>query len=81
MALRLLTMAHTPPAQSAEEPTPKFLSVKQAAVELGVSIWTVYELCGNGSLKATKVKSRIKIRPEWIDEYIDSLPSYAPESA
>lgn len=73
----MLNMDQTPSA--ADEVV--FYSVKDAAAKLGVSIWVVYELVGNGSIQATKIGKNIKIRPAWLEEYAASLPAYAPESA
>jgi excisionase family DNA binding protein len=57
------------------------LSVKQVAAKLNVSIWTVYTLVENGSLRATRLNRNIRIRPEWVEEYVDGLQPYAPELA
>lgn len=67
---------NTPPTDD-----PVLLTVKQTAAQLNLSIWTVYELIGNGSIKAVRSGRSVRIRPEWIEEYVNALEPYAPESA
>lgn len=47
------------------------LSVKEAAEELGVSIWTVYRLISKGDLPAVKVGRLLRIPESGIDGYLD----------
>lgn len=49
------------------------LSVAQAAAYVGVSTKTIYRAVEDGRLKAAALgrSGGIRIRPEWIDEWID----------
>ena len=55
-----------------EEATP-WLSPKQAAEHLGVSVDTIYEACASKGLRHSKLgHSTIRLKREWIDEWAES---------
>ncbi|MBI4896806.1 MAG: helix-turn-helix domain-containing protein [Actinobacteria bacterium] len=59
------------------------LTVAQAATYVGVSTKTIYRAVEDGRLKAAALgrSGGIRIRPEWIDEWIDGdiyLPKEQP---
>lgn len=70
-------------ADSTTTPEAAFLTVKQAADRLAVSIWTVYTLLDSGELAGVYQGRRRYVTPAAIDAYIASLrPTPAePESA
>lgn len=45
------------------------MSVVQAAHRLGVSKQTVYRICEDGELRHTRVRRRITITPEQLEQY------------
>ena len=49
----------------------RLLSPKEAAEELGVSVWTVYRLIYRGDLTAIKVGRLLKIPESSIEAYLD----------
>lgn len=56
-----------------EQVEPITVSVKEAARLLGLSTWTVYQLCEARKIAFTKHGNRILIRPEALDAYVVSL--------
>lgn len=60
-----------------------FLTVDDAAAELGVGRDTVTRMIGDGRLHATKVEDRTVTRREWIDEMHPgrAVPATPPRSA
>lgn len=67
-------------AENTTAPEAAFLTVKQTADRLAVSIWTVYTLLDDGSLGGVYQGRRRYVTPAAIDAYITSL-SATPESA
>jgi len=49
----------------------KMLGPKEAAMELGVSIWTIYRLVAKGDLPAVRVGRLLRIPSSAIDGYLD----------
>ena len=50
-----------------------WLTVTEAADYIGVSVDTIYTACERGELRHTKIGGRraIRIRTEWIDEWLE----------
>jgi excisionase family DNA binding protein len=56
-----------------------WLTVKEAAEYLGVGIDTIYAACAKRGLKHVKLgHSTIRLRPEWIDAWAETLTRQAP---
>lgn len=57
-------MNSTTPLQQPEARSPRLLGLKEAAAELGISIWTLRDLIGDGQIKAVQPPG---VRRIWID--------------
>lgn len=68
-------MAENPPLDS-----PALLTVKQAADQLSLSIWTVYSLLDDGSLRGVYQGRRRYIPTDAIGEYVESLSATRPKT-
>jgi excisionase family DNA binding protein len=58
------------------------LTVKQVAERLGVSVSLVYRLVEQGNLPSSKMGGCVRIRPEWVEEFIErnkKSPAPLPE--
>ncbi len=64
-------MAGNPTTEPAVEKI--LFSVTEAAVVLGVSKWTIYELLDSGALRGVYQKSRRYVTRAELDRYIASL--------
>lgn len=62
------------------EIAPIFVSVKQAAVLLNITPWSVYRLLDAGEIASQYHGKRRLVRLASVQEYADRLPS-EPESA
>lgn len=62
---------------------PPFLTVRQAANELGVSRQTIYNLCNDGRLPHGRIPggSNIRIRRDVFDEFLNKMFTEQPPSA
>jgi len=50
-----------------------WLSPKEAAKHLGVSVTVIYAACASRGLRHVKLgHSTIRLRPEWLDEWAES---------
>jgi len=50
-----------------------WLSPKQAAARVGISVWSIYDACANKGLRHVKLgHSTIRIRPEWLDAWMET---------
>ena len=49
----------------------RLLKPKEAAAELGVSVWTIYRLIMKGDLAAVRVGRLLRIPESSIDAYLD----------
>jgi excisionase family DNA binding protein len=49
----------------------KLYTIPDVANILQISERTVYEYIYNGSIKAAKVANRWRIKPEWLDDFIE----------
>ena len=60
-------------ARDTDSPDTVILNVAQTAAYVGVSTKTIYRAIEDGRLKAAALgrSGAIRIRPEWIDEWID----------
>ena len=59
---------------------PALLTVKQAADQLSLSIWTVYSLLDDGSLRGVYQGRRRYIPVDAIGEYVESLSATRPKT-
>lgn len=59
---------------------PPFLTVRQAAKELGVSRQTIYNLCNDGRLPHGRIPggSNIRIRRDVFDEFLNKMFTEQP---
>jgi excisionase family DNA binding protein len=48
-----------------------WFNVKWASQYANVSIDTIYTACENGTLRSTKVGRVLRLRPEWIDSFLE----------
>jgi excisionase family DNA binding protein len=69
-------MAASPPT-----PEPLLLSIKDAALALGISSWTVYKLADEGYLESRYIGKRRLIPAESVKEYASGLPTARPEAS
>lgn len=55
-------------------PIPKspWITVKEAARYLGMSIDTVYEACASRGLRHAKAGAMIRLKYEWLDEWLET---------
>ena len=49
-----------------------YMSVIQTCKKLGILQCTLQKMMKSGKLKSERIGCRVGIRPEWIDEYINS---------
>lgn len=60
-------------------PVRPWITVQEAATYLGVGVDTIYEACAKRGLKHVKLgHSTIRLRPEWIDAWAETLTRQAP---
>jgi excisionase family DNA binding protein len=70
-------MAKQPTTETiASSPRKRAYSVKETARELSLSVAQTYNLLNSGKLHGKKAGSRLVIRGEELDRYLDSLPPY-----
>lgn len=70
-----------PMADKDISPKPALLTVKEAAVSLSLSIWTVYKLLDSGALRGV-YQGRCRYVPaDAIGEYVESLSATPRASA
>ena len=50
----------------------RLYTVADVATILMVSERTVYEYIYNGTIKAAKIANRWRIRPEWVEDFIEA---------
>jgi excisionase family DNA binding protein len=50
----------------------RLLRVKEAAEQLAVPAWRVYQLCEDGELPHVRITNSIRIRPDDLQEFIAS---------
>lgn len=69
----IVMSAYFPQSSELNDLDPLTLTVAQAAAYVGVSTKTIYRAIEDGRLKAAALgrSGAIRIRPEWIDEWID----------
>ena len=60
---------------NAEGNTERLLTVREVAEQLGVSAFTVYNLCERGELVHVRVSNAIRIPPEALRAFIASRAS------
>lgn len=53
-------------------PSDEVLRVKEAAEQLAVAAWRVYQLCEDGELPHVRITNSIRIRPDDLQELIAS---------
>jgi excisionase family DNA binding protein len=52
--------------------TADWLSPKQAAARVGISVWSIYDACATKGLRHSKLgHSTIRIRLAWLDEWME----------
>ena len=51
---------------------PKLYTIVDVAKILQISERTVYEYIYSGKLRAAKVAGRWRIKPEWVEEFVDA---------
>lgn len=56
------------------------LSVREAASELGVSIWSVYRYARSGDLPAVRLGSKILIPRHQLDRLLNGQPASEPSA-
>lgn len=67
--------ATSPKLRAIERPATDspWMTVKEAAQYLGVSVWTVYDACKLHGLKHAKLgHSTIRLRRDWIDRWMET---------
>jgi excisionase family DNA binding protein len=57
---------------------PIFVSVKEAARILGLTTWSVYQLCDQQKIVSQYHGRRRLVRVDSLHEYADSLPDVPP---
>jgi len=68
-------MAATTPKirQIERHPDSPWMSVKEAAAYLGVSVYTIYDACKLRGLKHAKLgHSTIRLRREWLNQWMET---------
>jgi excisionase family DNA binding protein len=50
------------------------MTVKEAATELDLSLWTVWKLCTAGAIASWRADGRILIRPEAVSAFAHDFP-------
>lgn len=62
------------PAMTGDGPAPAWLTVRQAAQRAQCGVRVVYRAANSGALRAARIGGRrdLRIRPEWIDEWLDA---------
>ncbi len=53
----------------------EFLTVREVALALRVCTATVYRMCERGQLGHVRVSNAVRIRPDWLEEFLSRFPS------